>query len=253
MSERTARAERAARASRSRGGGPPRAARGPKRALTLDAIVDAGIAVAIADGLGADVDEHGSPSGSASRRWRSTATSPAKDDLLELMVDAALGRPPAAARGETWREGLLRWAAGVRDAYRANPWALRVPISAPPLGPNNMRWLENALAAMRATPLDEQEKLSTRPAGERLRAERGAAACTTSSRAAADRAGRQSGRPGHGVDRAGRVPERAEALASGALDDDDGWTASSTSASNGCSTASRRSSPRIASGGARGR
>jgi hypothetical protein len=77
------------------------------------------------------------------------------------MVDAALGVPPAAQPGETWREGLLRWARGVRDAYRANSWALRVPISAPPLGPNNLRWLEDALATMQGTPLDMQQKLST--------------------------------------------------------------------------------------------
>ncbi len=85
----------------------------------------------------------------------------AKDDLVELMIDTALGLPPPAPQGETWREGLRRWAVGVRDAYRGNPWALRAPISSPPLGPNNIRWLENALATMAATPLNEQQKLSS--------------------------------------------------------------------------------------------
>ena len=36
-----------------------------------------------------------------------------------------------------------------------------MPISAPPLGPNNVAWLENALRALRETPLSEQQKLST--------------------------------------------------------------------------------------------
>jgi hypothetical protein len=49
----------------------------------------------------------------------------------------------------------------VRGTYQRHPWALRVPISAPPLGPNNVAWLENALQALEATPLSEQEKLST--------------------------------------------------------------------------------------------
>jgi AcrR family transcriptional regulator len=85
---------------------------------------------------------------------------PGKDDLLELMVDAALGPPPPARPREDWRAGLRRWAAGVRAAYRANPWALQVPITAPPLGPNNVRWLENALAALSRTRLTGHEKLS---------------------------------------------------------------------------------------------
>jgi AcrR family transcriptional regulator len=133
--------------------------RGPKRALTLDQVVEAGRAIAVADGIGAvsmaRVAERLGVSTMALYRYVA-----GKDDLLELMVDAALGRPSAAAPGETWREGLRRWAVGVRDGYRANPWALRVPITAPPLGPNNVRWLENALAAMRATKLGWQEKIS---------------------------------------------------------------------------------------------
>lgn len=136
------------------------ASRGPKRALTLDAVVDAGMAVAVADGVAglsmSKVAERLGVSTMALYRYV-----PSKDDLVELMVDAALGRPPAAQPGETWRAGLLRWATGVRDAYRANPWALRVPISAPPLGPNNLRWLEDALTSLRGTPLDMQQKLST--------------------------------------------------------------------------------------------
>jgi AcrR family transcriptional regulator len=136
------------------------ASRGPKRALTLDAVVAAGIAVAVADGIGgvsmARVAERVGVSTMALYRYV-----PSKDDLLELMVDAGLGTPQPARPGETWRDGLLRWAVGVRDAYRANPWALRVPISNPPLGPNNVAWLENALAALHDTPLEAQQKLSS--------------------------------------------------------------------------------------------
>jgi hypothetical protein len=40
---------------------------------------------------------------------------------VELMVDAALGRPPAPRPDETRRDGLWRWAEGGRDAYRAGP------------------------------------------------------------------------------------------------------------------------------------
>ena len=36
-----------------------------------------------------------------------------------------------------------------------------MPISAPPLGPNNVTWLEEALRSVSHTPLSEPEKLST--------------------------------------------------------------------------------------------
>ena len=63
--------------------------------------------------------------------------------------------------GEDWRAGLARWAVGVREAYRRHPWALKIPIGAPPLGPNNVAWLENALRALARTPLSEDQKLSS--------------------------------------------------------------------------------------------
>lgn len=137
-----------------------RPTRGPKPALTLDRIVAAGIKVAMTEGIAALsmtrlADELGVGTMSL---YRYVA---AKDELLTLMVDRALGSPPEAPPGEDWRSGLTRWAVGVRRAYQRHPWSLRVPISSPPLGPNNVAWLENALRALRATPLSEQQKLST--------------------------------------------------------------------------------------------
>jgi AcrR family transcriptional regulator len=133
--------------------------RGPRRGLTLARIVDAGISVAQAEGVGAlsmariakELDV-----GTMSL-YRYVAS---KDELLTAMVDTALGAPPPSAAEEDWRAGLTRWAVGVRDAYRSQPWSLRVPISGPPLGPNNVAWLDNALAALAETPLAEQDKLS---------------------------------------------------------------------------------------------
>jgi AcrR family transcriptional regulator len=113
--------------------------RGPRRGLSLARIVEAGIGV-----------------GTMSL-YRYVES---KDELLQAMVDTALGSPPVPGAGEDWRAGLMRWAVGVRAAYHGHPWALRVPISGPPLGPNNVAWLDNALAAMADTPLTEHDKLS---------------------------------------------------------------------------------------------
>src|ERR1700735_3224697 len=135
-------------------------ARGPKRGLTLGRIVEAGIAIAGDGGLtalsmGRVARELGVGTMSL---YRYVA---AKRELLTLMVDSALGVPPPAQEGEDWRAGLARWAVGVRDAYRRHPWALKIPIDAPPLGPNNIAWLDDALRALANTPLSEQQKLSS--------------------------------------------------------------------------------------------
>jgi len=137
-----------------------RPTRGPKPGLTLDRIVAAGIRVAMTEGIGAlSMTRVAAELGVGTMSlYRYVA---AKDELLTLMVDGALGTPPPAPPGEDWRAGLRRWAVGVRATYRRHPWALRVPISAPPMGPNNVAWLENALRALSDTPLSEQQKLST--------------------------------------------------------------------------------------------
>jgi AcrR family transcriptional regulator len=134
--------------------------RGPKRGLTLDRIVDAGIRFAGTEGLGAlSMSRVASALGVGTMSlYRYVA---AKDDLLLLMVDAALGKPPADIAGAPdWRTGLSRWAIGIRAAYRTHPWSLRVPISGPPMGPHNVAWLEAALRALEGTALPEDQKLS---------------------------------------------------------------------------------------------
>jgi AcrR family transcriptional regulator len=135
-----------------------RPSKGPKPGLSLERIVAAAVDVAVAEGIEAVsmsrvAKELGS---SAMSLYRYVA---AKDELLALMVDAALGtteRPPEPG----WRAGLERWAWTYHDALRRHPWVLRVPIGGPPVTPNQVRWLEDGLAALRDTGLPESEKLS---------------------------------------------------------------------------------------------
>jgi AcrR family transcriptional regulator len=197
-----------------------RGARGPKPGLTLTRIVEAGIAIAGSEGLDAlsmarVARELGVGTMSL---YRYVA---AKDELLALMVDAGLGAPDAAPSEVDWRAELTRWAVGVRDAYRRHPWALRIPISGPPLGPNNVAWLDNALQALADTPLSEQQKLSSvLLVSGFVRNE----ATLTADFAAASGGGQVM--PGYGSLLA-RLTDEADfpalhrAIASGALDDED--------------------------------
>jgi AcrR family transcriptional regulator len=195
--------------------------RGPKRGLTLERIVQAGIKVAMTDGIGSlSMGRVAAELGvSTMSLYRYVA---AKDDLLLLMSDTALGPPPSPPDGaQDWRAGLAAWAVAVRTAYRRHSWALRIPISGPPLGPNNVAYLESALRSLEGTALSEQQKLSAvLLLSGFVRNE----ATLTADLMAASAGGNVM--PGYGamvlrLTDAEHFPALHRAVASGALDDDD--------------------------------
>ena len=136
-----------------------RATRGRPAALSLERIVEAAVGVAGAEGLDAV---------SMARVAKALGSAPmslyrhvgAKDELLALMVDHAVGTPPPAPAGEGWREGLERWAWGYHDVLRRHPWVLQVPLASPPVTPNMTAWLEDGLRSLGRTGLTEPQKLS---------------------------------------------------------------------------------------------
>lgn len=194
--------------------------RGPRRGLTLQRIVAAGIEVAAADGVGAlSMAKIAKRLGVGTMSlYRYVA---AKDELLLLMVDAALGEPPPLPRPGGWRAGLTAWCDGLRAAYRRHPWSLRVPITAPPLAPNNVAWLDRALDALAGSGLPEQDKLSSvLLLSGFVRNE----ATLTADFAAAS--GGEQVMPGYGtllsqITSADDFPALHRAISSGALDDED--------------------------------
>jgi AcrR family transcriptional regulator len=137
-----------------------RPTRGPKRGLSLDGIVAAGVAVAATEGLA---------SVSMQRVATELGTAPmslyryveSKEQLLRLMVDAAYGDPPRTDPGAGWRDAMSRWAWAMRAALARNVWAVRVPISGAPTLPHEVAWMEGGLAALAGTRLREGEKMST--------------------------------------------------------------------------------------------
>lgn len=138
-----------------------RQGRGPRPVLSLQGIVGAAIRVTEKEGLAALTMSR------IAAELRSAPMSlyrhvGSKDELLTLMVDAGVGVPPPgpdAAQG--WRAGLLEWTSAAFDGYRQRPWIIRIPITGPPITPNQIRWLEWALQSLRDTGLTAQEKLST--------------------------------------------------------------------------------------------
>jgi DNA-binding transcriptional regulator YhcF (GntR family) len=129
--------------------------------LSRDRIVRAGMAVADAEGF-------------ASVSMRRVATDldvatmslyrhvPGKEDLLELMADAAFGEqrlPEAVPRG--WRARLDVAAHVVWSIFRAHPWAAEiVSLTRPQVLPNLLSYAEWVLAALRELGLSVDEMMN---------------------------------------------------------------------------------------------
>ena len=137
-----------------------RPTKGPKRGLSLEQIVDAGIRVANADGIGGvSMSRVASELGtSAMSLYRYVAS---KEELLWLMIDGAFGQVEAdEPTGGTWRDRLNGWAEIELAGYRQFPWVMRIPVSGAPIMPNQLKFMEWGLRALGGTKLAEHEKLS---------------------------------------------------------------------------------------------
>jgi AcrR family transcriptional regulator len=124
----------------------PRGTRGPRPGLSVAAITQAALAIADAEGLGAVSMQR------VAKDLGYTTMSlynyiPSKDQLVELMIDAATPAPPEPEEGEGWRDGIERWVRATWDLYHAHKWILKAPVNAP-LGPNQMAWFESLLQAL---------------------------------------------------------------------------------------------------------
>lgn len=132
--------------------------RGPKAQLSLERLVEAAIALADAEGLAAvSMQRVAAELGYTTMSLYNHV--PSKDLLLEAMADAVVGQPPAD-RGEDWRASVLAWATDIWGVFAAHPWLLRLHFDHPPLGPNQLAWLERLLRAMTAGGLDGLEAMS---------------------------------------------------------------------------------------------
>ncbi|MDT0319807.1 TetR/AcrR family transcriptional regulator [Streptomyces millisiae] len=85
---------------------------------------------------------------------------PGKSQLIDVMMDTAAGSPPDLPEAAGWRERVELWMAALWDRYQQHPWMLQVQVSGPPVGPNQLAWLEAALRSLRDTGLTHNEMLS---------------------------------------------------------------------------------------------
>ncbi|HEU5470375.1 MAG TPA: TetR/AcrR family transcriptional regulator [Actinophytocola sp.] len=135
-----------------------RPSRGPKPALTVAAIVRAAIGVADAEGAGALSMRRVAEALGVGTMSLYTYI-PAKTELFELMVDAAIGETALPPPGD-WRPWLERFARDSLAGYRRHPWLLRVSLTRGLMGPNQTAALETILRVLSQTGLTGAELMA---------------------------------------------------------------------------------------------
>jgi AcrR family transcriptional regulator len=137
-----------------------RPGKGPRPGLSLEKIVAAAVRVGAADGLAAvSMARVAAELGAGTMALYRYVSS--KSELLDLMVDAAFGPPPPLPEPTPdWRGALSHWAWSMLAAMRASIWAVSMPISGPPVTPNQVAWMEQGLRSLRGTGLSEGQKMS---------------------------------------------------------------------------------------------
>ncbi|WP_219417432.1 TetR/AcrR family transcriptional regulator C-terminal domain-containing protein [Pseudonocardia nigra] len=135
------------------GGGEPRRGPGPRPALSVDAVVDAAIAVAGAQGMAAlSMRAVGERLGRTAMALYTYV--PSKGELVDLMYDRVLAEVPTDYDlGAGWRAALTAWAGDMRAFYLRHPWVLQVSQARPVLGPHEFALRETVARILRATGL----------------------------------------------------------------------------------------------------
>jgi AcrR family transcriptional regulator len=83
---------------------------------------------------------------------------PGKTELVDLMIDTALGTPPALDPALVgWRARMEAWARSMRHVYDQHPWVARTVTDDRLMGPNELGWVEVAVQALAGTPLTGSE------------------------------------------------------------------------------------------------
>ncbi|WP_026925121.1 TetR/AcrR family transcriptional regulator [Glycomyces arizonensis] len=132
--------------------------RGPRKGLTVDAVVDAAIAIADAEGLEAVTMRRIAQSLGVAPMTLYTYV-PGKAELIVLMLDALYAAMPRTeTTGRLWRERLAAVARDNYAMYRAHPWAAAASQTRPPLGPGQCAKYEHELRSLDDTGLSDVER-----------------------------------------------------------------------------------------------
>jgi AcrR family transcriptional regulator len=136
--------------------GPQHRSRGPKPAITLAEIAEAGIRIADTEGLDA-VSMQRVADDLPVTKMALYRHVPGKTELVAVMSDLAIGPPPAHSR-QRWRQALKTWALELYAVFTEHPWLLQAMIGRRLLGPNELAWMDRGIQALADSGLDGGEQ-----------------------------------------------------------------------------------------------
>ncbi|WP_033441439.1 TetR/AcrR family transcriptional regulator [Saccharothrix sp. NRRL B-16314] len=139
-------------------GDPPGPRRGPKPALSHELIARTGIGIADADGLAA-VSMQRVAAELGFTKMSLYRYVPGKAELVALMADLAMGTPPEDLHDGDWCDRLRTWALALLPGFLSHPWVLEVTTGPHVVGPNELAWMEAALAVLDGTGLPGVERM----------------------------------------------------------------------------------------------
>ncbi|MFF8293150.1 TetR/AcrR family transcriptional regulator [Streptomyces sp. NPDC016309] len=140
-------------------GPPTKPSRGPRPALDLDRIARAGIEVADAEGLAA-VSMQRVAGLLGVTKMALYRYMPGKAELVAVMVETAIDEPPPGkGPRQEWRDRLGDWARHLATVFHRHPWLLDATVGPRVMGPRELGWMEQALAALDGTGLTGAERM----------------------------------------------------------------------------------------------
>ncbi|MCT7353356.1 TetR/AcrR family transcriptional regulator [Streptomyces sp. 15-116A] len=137
---------------------PERTGRGPRPAYTRADIAAAAVRVADAEGLDAvSMRRIAAELGCGTMSLYNYV--PRKEDLYELMVDAAGAEHELWEPSGDWRADMLRVAHQTRDLMHRHPWLPRLMSPVYGFSPHALRYLEHCLACLDPLPVSYGTKM----------------------------------------------------------------------------------------------
>ncbi len=137
----------------------PPSGRGPKPKLSVDQIARAAIRLADTEGMAAVTMQR------LAREVDLTTMAlyryfAGKGDLLALMIDSVSDSEPRFGKPSwPWNERLKEWAHRCLSIYRDHPWFLEATsVRKGVMGPNELMWMEAALAMLAEAGLAPQDR-----------------------------------------------------------------------------------------------
>ncbi|WP_112261500.1 TetR/AcrR family transcriptional regulator [Lentzea terrae] len=125
---------------------------GPKPGLSVDAIVDAGIAVADEQGMAFSMRAVGERLGRTAMALYTYV--PGKNELVDLMYDRTMAELPTSyPLDDGWRPAVTQWAHDMWEFYGRHPWVLQVSQARPVLGPHEFAVTEELARILVSTGL----------------------------------------------------------------------------------------------------